>query len=67
MPGDTRLNVTVTIIDDTDFEGAEQFLGRLTTSTNAIIVLAVTAVTIHDNDRKYPLYNLCNSIIQYCK
>ena len=56
MPGDTRLDVTVTIIDDTDFEGAEQFLGRLTTSTNAIIVLAVTAVTIDDNDRKYPIY-----------
>ena len=55
MPGQTRLDIPVTIIDDTDFEGDEQFLGRLTTSTNAIIVVPVTTVTIDDNECKYPM------------
>ena len=54
MPGgDTRLDIPVTIINDTDFEGAEQFLGRLSTSANAIIDVPMTTVNIYDDDRKY--------------
>ena len=54
MPGgDTRLDIPVTIINDAVFEGAEQFLGRLSTSADAIIDVPVTTVNIYDDDRKY--------------
>ena len=52
VPGGTRLDVPATIVDDSTFEGAEQFLGRLSTSTDAIIDVPQTTVTINDNDRK---------------
>lgn len=53
MPGDTRLDIPVTIVDDSTSESAEQYLGRLsTTSANAVIDVPYTTVTINDNDRK---------------
>ena len=53
MPGGTRLDIPVTIVDDSITESAEQFLGRLSTSADAIIDVPQTIVTINDNDRKY--------------
>lgn len=51
-PGQTRLSIPVTIVDDSEFEGAEQFLGSLSTSAHAIIDIPITTVTIVDNDCK---------------
>ena len=52
-PGQTRLSIPVrTIVDDFEFEGAEQFLGRLSTSAHAIIDIPTITVTIIDNDCK---------------
>ena len=52
-PGDTRLEIPVTINDDSIFEGPEQFIGRLSTTSDADIDLGMTTVTINDNDRKF--------------
>ena len=57
MPGDTRLDIPVAIVDDSNFEGEEQFLGILSTSNpNAIIDLRMTEVVIDDNDREFLLF-----------
>ena len=54
MPGDTRLDIPVTIMDDSNFEGQERFLGMLSTSNpNAVIDVPMTEVFINDNDRKF--------------
>ena len=51
--GTNRLDIPVTIADDSISESAEQFLGRLSTaSANAVIDVPITRVTINDNDRK---------------
>ena len=56
MPGDTRLDIPVTIVDDSNFEDWERFLGRLSTSSpNAVIDVRMTEVFIDDNDRKFLL------------
>ena len=56
MPGDTRLDIPVTIVDDSNFEDRERFLGRLSTSNpNAVIDVPMTEVLIDDNDRKFLL------------
>ena len=52
VPGGTRQDIPVTIVDDSTFESAEQFLCRLSTSAAAIIDILQTAVTINDSDRK---------------
>ena len=52
MPGGTRLDIPVTIVEDSTYEDAEQFLGRLSVSADAIIDVSQTTVTINDNDRK---------------
>ena len=52
MPGQTRQDIPVTIVDDSNPEGTEQFLGRLSTSADAIIDVPQTIVTINDDDRK---------------
>ena len=55
-PGQMRLDIPVTIVNDSDFEGDEQFLGRLSTSNaNAVIDVPQTTVIIDDNDRKFLL------------
>ena len=55
-PGQMRLDIPVTIVDDAIFEGDEQFLGRLSTSNaNAAIDVPQTTVIIGDNDRKFLL------------
>lgn len=52
-PGQTRLSIPVTIIDDSEFEEVEQFLGRLSTSAeHAITDIPTTIVAINDNDCK---------------
>ena len=55
VPGGTRLDIPVTIVEDSAFEGAEQFLGRLSTSADVIIDVPQTTVVIDDDDRKYIL------------
>ena len=57
MPGDTRLDIPVTIVSDSDFESEEQFLGRLSNSTanDAIIDVPEITVFIGDDDRKFLL------------
>ena len=52
VPGRTRLDIQVTIVEDSTFEGTEQLLGRLSTSADAIIDVPQTTVVIDDNDRK---------------
>ena len=65
MPGDTRLDIPVTIVDDSNLEGRERFLGRLSTSNpNAVIDVRMTEVFIDDNDRKFLL---TSSTINYRK
>ena len=52
-PGQTRLSIPVTIVDDSEFEEVEQFLGRLSTSAeHAIIDIPTTILIINDNDCK---------------
>ena len=53
IPGQIRLDIPVTIVDDFNFEDAEQFLGRLSTSTDAIIDVPTTTVIIDDSDCKF--------------
>ena len=54
MTGDTRLDIPVTIVDDSNFEDRERFLGRLSTSNpDAVIDVPMTEVLIDDNDRKF--------------
>ena len=56
MPGDTRLDIPVTIVDDSNLEDRERFLGRLSTSNpNAVIDVRMTEVFIDDNDSKFLL------------
>ena len=56
MPGDTRLDIPVTIVDDSNFEDQERFLGSLSTSNpNAVIDEPMTQVFINDNDCKFLL------------
>ena len=64
MPGDTRLDIPVTIVDDSDFEDQEQFLGRLSTSNpNAVIDVPTTQVFIDDNNRKFLLLGtVCSTV-----
>ena len=52
VPGGTKLDIPVTIVDDSTFEGAELFLVRLSTSADAIIDVPQTTVVIDDDDRK---------------
>ena len=52
-PGQTRLSIPVTIVDDSELEEVEQFLGRLSTSAeHAIIDIPTTILIINDNDCK---------------
>ena len=55
MVGQTRLDIPVTIVDDSDFEGAEQFQGMLSSASipGTIIDVPLTTVNIADNDRKF--------------
>ncbi|MBC3809128.1 retention module-containing protein, partial [Undibacterium seohonense] len=50
-PGETTKVITVTIINDTAFEGNENFLVNLSTPTNAILGTASVSTVIVDNDQ----------------
>ena len=65
-PGQTRLDIPVTINDDSIFEGPEQFIGRLSTTSNAEIDIGMTTVTISDDDRKF-IIALLNKKYRYWK
>ena len=57
MPGQTRLDIPVTIVNDRIFEGDEQFQGMLSTSApNTFIDVRQTTIVIDDNDRKFLFY-----------
>ena len=52
MPGMTRLDIPVDIVNDGDFERVETFLGRLMSSQDAVVIdVPETMVEILDNDR----------------
>ena len=50
-PGETTKTITVTITNDTAFEGNENFLVNLSTPTNAILGTASVSTVIVDNDQ----------------
>ena len=51
MPGMTRLDIPVHVIDDGDFEGVETFLGRLMSRQDGVVIdVPETMVEILDND-----------------
>ena len=53
IPGDTRLDIPVNIVDDTTFEDSETFSGRLTSSQAGVLIdVPMTTVEILDNDCK---------------
>ena len=66
MPGDQRLDIPVTIVDNCDFEDVEQFLGRLSTSfAAAIIDVPQTDMFIDDDDRKLMLVVSVHKLINF--